>query len=128
MAVPSGVANGIEFSSVGAVRVRFTVEVKTGPELVYDSAACITSPFCLKNSDFPSVLNFGSSLRVWPVLLVRLIGMLVEPTCQKNTFHALLVMPMKAIHLPSGLNTAFIGSWMPQAAFDTCCSVRAEKS
>lgn len=112
----------------GAVLVMSTTDVKIGPVLVYDSVACMTSPLCLKNSDLPSALNFGSSLRVWPVLLVMLTGRLLEPTCHRNTFHALLVMPMKASHLPSGLNTAFIGSWMPQALFDTCVSVRAAKS
>ena len=74
------------------------------------------------------MLNFGSSLRVAPVLLVRLTGGVPAPSCSMNTFHAPLLMPMNASHLPSGLNTPFIGSVMPHALLLSCVSVRAEKS
>lgn len=81
MVVLFGVVNGIEFFSVGVVCVKFIVEVKMGLELVYDSVVCMILLFCLKNSDFLLVLNFGFLLCVWLVLLVRLIGMLVELIC-----------------------------------------------
>ena len=79
-------------------------------------------------SEPPSELNFGSSFRVWPELLVILTGALFEPTCQMNTFQALFVTPMNASHFPSGLNTGFIGSLMPHEDLDIWVSVRAEKS